>query len=72
MSLPRDEMMKQKTLRFLRNECGAVTVDWVVLTGAVAALVMVVFSIIQQGSYQAAAVGIAGGVAQAVNIGSTP
>jgi Flp pilus assembly pilin Flp len=64
--------MKRMMKRFLRDECGAVTVDWVVLTAAVVALIMVVFSIIQQGSYVAAANGIAGGVTQAVNIGSTP
>jgi Flp pilus assembly pilin Flp len=64
--------MTRMMKRFLRNESGAVTVDWVVLTAAVVALVMVVFSIIQQGSYVAAASGIAGGVTQAVNIGSTP
>lgn len=64
--------MKQKMTQFLQDEHGAVTVDWVVLTGAIVALAIFVFSIIQQGSYVAASQGIAGGVTQAVNIGSTP
>jgi Flp pilus assembly pilin Flp len=72
MRLPEDGRMTQMMKRFLRDENGAVTVDWVVLTAALVALVMVVFSIIEQGSYIAAANGIAGGVTQAANIGSTP
>ena len=64
--------MKQSMKRFLRDEQGAVTVDWVVLTGAIVALAMIVMSIVQQGSYVAAASGISAQVTQAANIGSTP
>ena len=32
---------------FLKDEAGAVTVDWVVLTAAVVGLALVVFSVIQ-------------------------
>ena len=64
--------MKQLMNRFLRDEHGAVTVDWVVLTGAIVALALVVMTIIQQGSYVAAASGISARVTDAVNIGSTP
>jgi Flp pilus assembly pilin Flp len=67
-----EKPMKQLVKQFLQDEQGAVTVDWVVLTGAIVALALVVMSIIQQGSYIAAASGISAGVTQAANIGSTP
>lgn len=42
--------MFNKLLRFTRDENGAVTVDWVVLTAAVVALAGVAFTSIQEAS----------------------
>jgi Flp pilus assembly pilin Flp len=64
--------MKQSIKRFLQDEAGAVTVDWVVLTGAVLFLVLLVMTVIDQGSFVAAASGISAGATQAANIGATP
>lgn len=64
--------MKGSVKQFVQDEHGAVTVDWVVLTGAIVALALLVMSIVQQGSYVAAASGISARVTEAVNIGSTP
>ncbi|MEM8692810.1 MAG: hypothetical protein AAGG57_13120 [Pseudomonadota bacterium] len=36
--------MLQKVKSFLSSECGAVTVDWVVLTAAIVGLVIAAFS----------------------------
>ena len=49
--------MRNQIKKFLRGECGAVTVDWVVLTAAVVALAGVAF-----GSIQTASGGVGTGV----------
>ena len=64
--------MKRSVERFLRDEQGAVTVDWVVLTGAVLLMVMLVMTVVDQGAYVAAAQGISAGVTQAAQFGATP
>ena len=43
--------MKGSVKQFVQDEHGAVTVDWVVLTGAIVMLALLVMSIVQQGSY---------------------
>lgn len=42
--------MRKTFIRFLEEECGAVTIDWVVLTAAVVALAVLVFSILDAAS----------------------
>lgn len=42
--------MLHQTKTFFKNEDGAVTVDWVVLTAAVCGLALAAFASIQQGS----------------------
>lgn len=42
--------MRNRINRVLRDECGAVTVDWVVLTAAVVALAVVAFASLQSAS----------------------
>ncbi len=54
-----------KLPRFLRDEGGAVTVDWVVLTAALVGLVMVVFTILTEEIYQNTAQSIAGHIDEA-------
>lgn len=39
--------MRNKFTKFLRNECGAVTVDWVVLAAAIVAISVVAITSIQ-------------------------
>jgi Flp pilus assembly pilin Flp len=43
-------MMKQFTKRFLKDENGAVTVDWVVLTAAVVGMSAISFFVIEDNS----------------------
>ncbi|MDU9002473.1 hypothetical protein [Sedimentitalea todarodis] len=42
--------MRNSIKKVLRDECGAVTVDWVVLTAAVVALAVVAFASLQSAS----------------------
>lgn len=42
--------MRNKLYKLLRDESGAVTVDWVVLTAAVVALAVVAFASLQSAS----------------------
>lgn len=49
--------MRNRLKLLLRDESGAVSVDWVVLTAAIVALAVAVFAILNSGSG-----GIAGGV----------
>jgi Flp pilus assembly pilin Flp len=44
--------------RFARDESGAVTVDWVVLTAAVVSLVLLVFSVITRQSVSVGAMSV--------------
>lgn len=43
-------MIKNKLQAFLKDETGAITVDWIVLTAAVVALAAVTIGVIQTGS----------------------
>ncbi len=64
-------MMKTVT-QFLKQEDGAVTVDWVVITAGICMLVITLFTYLQQSSYEAAAAGIRDRVTEAQNIATTP
>lgn len=48
-------MFKQFLFRFVTKECGAVTVDWVVLTALAVALVGTLFVTMEAGTLQATA-----------------
>lgn len=48
----------QRLHAFLRDENGAVTVDFVVLTGAVVALVLALFQVLTQAIFEESAAGI--------------
>jgi Flp pilus assembly protein TadG len=50
--------MTQHFMRFMRDEDGAITVDFVVLTAAMIFMVMGVFAIITPAAYEDAAVSI--------------
>jgi Flp pilus assembly pilin Flp len=50
MTSVEDRMLRTKINRFLANEEGAVTVDWVVLTAAIVGMVVAVFGIITRQS----------------------
>ena len=56
---------------FLKDEAGAVTVDWVVLTAAVVGLGLIVFTAIRP-AVNSLAVGIAGEVGKAQTTMITP
>jgi Flp pilus assembly pilin Flp len=47
-------MTRASLIRFAKDESGAVTVDWVVLTAAVVGLTVVLFTVITPGSFDAA------------------
>lgn len=47
-------MSRLTLIRFAKDESGAVTVDWVVLTAAVVGLTVVLFTVITPGSFDAA------------------
>jgi Flp pilus assembly pilin Flp len=64
-------MMKQIN-QFLKQDDGAVTVDWVVITAGICMLVITLFTYLQQSSYEAAATGIRDRVSEAQNIANTP
>jgi Flp pilus assembly pilin Flp len=57
---------------FFRQEDGAVTVDWVVLTAGICMLVITLFTYLRVSSYEAAASGIRDRVSEAQNIANTP
>lgn len=60
-------MMKAAALRFARDERGAVTVDWVVLTAALVGVVMTLFTFLTDEIYQNAGLRIAEDVADAAS-----
>jgi Flp pilus assembly pilin Flp len=64
--------MTKAMTQFLKQEDGAVTVDWVVITAGICMLVITLFTYLQQSSYEAAAVGIRDRVTEAQNIAATP
>lgn len=45
-------MAKFKHLRFLKDESGAVTVDWVVLAAMVVAMAVAVFTVVTQETHE--------------------
>lgn len=47
-------MDRESLIRFARDEDGAVTVDWVVLTAAIVGLTVVLFTVVTPGSFDAA------------------
>jgi Flp pilus assembly pilin Flp len=61
-------MLKTLFNRFGRDECGAVTVDFVVLTAGIIFMVIGVFQVLRESLYVDAATAIARGVDQAVEI----
>jgi Flp pilus assembly pilin Flp len=61
-------MLKKLFNRFAKDEAGAVTVDFVVLTAGVIFMVLSVFQVLRESLYTDAAAAIANGVDQAVNI----
>ncbi len=63
-------MLKNLIKRFGKDECGAVTVDFVVLTAGVIFMVLGVFQVLRETLYTDAAAAIANGVVQASNIGN--
>jgi Flp pilus assembly pilin Flp len=63
-------MLKKLFKRFAKDEAGAVTVDFVVLTAGVIFMVLAVFQVLRESLYTDAAAAIANGVDQAVNIGN--
>ncbi len=62
--------MKQLFRRFARDETGAVTVDFVVLTAGIIFLAIGVFQVLREAIYVDAATAIAGGVDRAVQMGN--
>jgi Flp pilus assembly pilin Flp len=63
-------MLKKLFKRFAKDEAGAVTVDFVVLTAGVIFMVLGVFQVLRESLYTDAAAAIANGVDQAVAIGN--
>ncbi len=63
-------MLKKLFKRFGKDECGAVTVDFVVLTAGVIFMVLGVFQVLRQSVYEDAAAAIADGITEATEIGS--
>jgi Flp pilus assembly pilin Flp len=57
---------------FLKQEDGAVTVDWVVITAGICMLVITLFTYLRVSSYEAAASGIRDRVTEAQNIATAP
>lgn len=51
--------------RFARDECGAVTVDWVVLTAALVGIIMSLFTLLTESLYENAGVRIAADISEA-------
>lgn len=63
-------MLKKLFRHFAKDEAGAVTVDFVVLTAGVIFMVLGVFQVLRESLYTDAAAAIANGVDQAVAIGN--
>ena len=63
-------MLKKLMVRFGKDESGAVTVDFVVLTAGVILMVMSVFQVLQESLYVDAAAAISIGVEQATEFGN--
>jgi Flp pilus assembly pilin Flp len=63
-------MLKNLMVRFGKDESGAVTVDFVVLTAGVILMVMSVFQVLQESLYVDAAAAISNGVEQATEFGN--
>jgi Flp pilus assembly pilin Flp len=63
-------MLKNLMKRFGKDESGAVTVDFVVLTAGVILMVMSVFQVLQESLYVDAAAAISNGVTQATEFGN--
>jgi hypothetical protein len=57
--------LRRGAAAFVRDDEGAVTVDWVVLTAAMVVMVTGVFIIINEGVVETAAAGIAANVTEA-------
>jgi Flp pilus assembly pilin Flp len=68
----KEQAMHTAIRNFLNDEDGAVTVDWVVITAGICALVITLFTFLQTSSYEAAATGIRDRVTEATTIGTTP
>jgi Flp pilus assembly pilin Flp len=64
--------MKKVMYQFCKDEDGAVTVDWVIITAGICMLVITLFTFLQRSSYDAAAGGIRDRVTQAQNIANAP
>jgi Flp pilus assembly pilin Flp len=47
-------MTRASLIRFVKDESGAVTVDWVVLTAAIVGMTVVLFTVVTPGSFDAA------------------
>ena len=60
--IPANFLLPRRLRRFLREEAGAITVDWVVLTAGVIAMVLMLFSILTPDVIQAVAETISNGV----------
>jgi len=60
--IPANIFLPRRLRRFLREEAGAITVDWVVLTAGVIAMVLMLFSILTPDLIQAVAETISNGV----------
>jgi Flp pilus assembly pilin Flp len=63
-------MRKNLFKRFGKDESGAVTVDFVVLTAGIIFMVLSVFQILREAVYEDAAVSIANGIVEASNFGN--
>lgn len=62
-----------KAMRFFfKDENGAVTVDWVIITAGICMLVISLFTYLRVASYEAAGAGIRDRVSEAALIGTTP
>jgi Flp pilus assembly pilin Flp len=61
-------MLKNLFKRFKKEESGAVTVDFVVLTAGIIVMVMAVFQVLRESLYTDAAAAISNGVEQAVDM----
>ncbi|MGL4320262.1 MAG: Flp family type IVb pilin [Paracoccaceae bacterium] len=64
--------MMKTTRFFFKDEDGAVTVDWVIITAGICMLVISLFTYLRVASYEAAGAGIRDRVTEASNIGTTP
>lgn len=63
-------MLKKLMKRFGKDESGAVTVDFVVLTAGVIFMVLSVFQLLRESIYEDAAASIANNIIEATEIGN--